>query len=96
MLKTALPVGGGARVEDVLLGREQRQAVGIKVDRSRAHDGKSFQTTPAASLSSLVPTVSAVGVSAGEKPQRSSEGGGRSRPSKQQRRRSGSCNVGGA
>lgn len=94
MLKTALPVGGGARVEDVLLGREQRQAVGIKVDRSRAHDGKSFQTTPAASLSSLVPTVSAVGVSAGEKPQRSSEG--RSRPSKQQRRRSGSCNVGGA
>lgn len=46
----ALPVGGGAGVEDVLFGREQRQAVGIKVDRSRAHDGKSFQTTPAASL----------------------------------------------
>lgn len=45
-----LPVGGGAGVEDVLLGREQRQAVGIKVDRLRAHDGKSFQTTPAASV----------------------------------------------
>lgn len=45
-----LPVGGGAGVQDVLFGREQRQAVGIKVDRSRAHDGKSFQTTPAASL----------------------------------------------
>lgn len=45
-----LPVGGGAGVEDVLFGREQRQAVGIKVDRLRAHDGKSFQTTPAASL----------------------------------------------
>lgn len=46
----ALPVSGRAGVEDVLFGREQRQAVGIKVDRSRAHDGKSFQTTPAASL----------------------------------------------
>lgn len=45
-----LPVGGGTGVEDVLFGREQWQAVGIKVDRSRAHDGKSFQTTPAASL----------------------------------------------
>lgn len=46
----ALPVGGGTGVEDVLFGREQRQAVGIKVDRWRAHDGKSFQTTPAASV----------------------------------------------
>lgn len=33
-----LPVGGGARVEDVLLGREQRQAVGIKVNGLLAHD----------------------------------------------------------
>lgn len=46
-----LPVGGRTGVEDVLFGREQRQAVGIKVDRSRAHDGKSFQTTPAAAAS---------------------------------------------
>lgn len=45
-----LPVGGGTGVDDVLFGREQRQAVGIKVDRLRAHDGKSFRTTPAASL----------------------------------------------
>lgn len=33
-----LPVGGGTRVEDVLLGREQRQAVGIKVNGSLVHD----------------------------------------------------------
>lgn len=58
-----LPVGGGAGVEDVLFGREQRQAVGIKVDRSRVHAGKSFQTTQL--LSSLLPTVFGVGVSAG-------------------------------
>lgn len=45
-----LPVSGGAGVENVLFGREQRKAVGLKVDRLRAHDGKSFQTTPAASL----------------------------------------------
>lgn len=60
-----LPVGGGAGVEDVLFGREQRQAVGIKVDRSRVHAGKSFQTTQL--LSSLLPTVFGVGVSAGGK-----------------------------
>lgn len=45
-----LPARGRTGVEDVLFGREQRQAVGIKVDRSLAHCGKSFQTTPAASL----------------------------------------------
>lgn len=60
-----LPVGGGTGVEDVLFGREQRQAVGIKVDRSRVHAGKSFQTTQL--LSSLLPTVFGVGVSAGVK-----------------------------
>lgn len=53
----ALPVGGGAGVQDVLFGREQRQIVGIKVDLSCVHDGKSFQTS-AVWLSSLVPTVS--------------------------------------
>lgn len=45
-----LPARGRTGVEDVLFGREQRQAVGIKVDRSLVHCGKSFQTTPAASL----------------------------------------------
>lgn len=59
-----LPVGRGTGVEDVLFGRKQRQAVGIKVDRPRVHDGKSFQTTQL--LSSLVPTCFAVGVSAGK------------------------------
>lgn len=49
--RSELPVRGGAGVEDVLFGREQRQAVGIKVDRPRTHDGKSFPTTPAACLS---------------------------------------------
>lgn len=39
----ALPVGWGSRVEDVLFGREQRQAVGIEVDLLRAHNDKSFQ-----------------------------------------------------
>lgn len=57
--KNALPVGGGARVEDVLFGREQRQAVGIKVDRRRAHDGKKkkkkFPDLLSLSLSSLGP-----------------------------------------
>lgn len=75
-----LPVGGGAGVQDVLFGSEQRQIVGIKVDLSCVHDGKSFQTS-AVWLSSLVPTVSGggcwwVGSSAEEKkkkkqPQRS-------------------------
>lgn len=46
----ALPVGGGPRVEDVLFGREQRQAVGVKVDLLLAHHGKTSQTTPAASM----------------------------------------------
>ena len=48
--RCVLPVGGGARVEDVLLGREQRQAVGVKVDLLLAHYGKSSRTTPAASV----------------------------------------------
>lgn len=37
-----LPARGRTGVEDVLFGREQRQAVGIKVDRSLAHCGKKF------------------------------------------------------
>lgn len=37
-----LPVGGGAGVEDVLFGREQRQAVGIKVNRLLVHDAQNF------------------------------------------------------
>lgn len=37
-----LPVGGGARVEDVLLGREQRQAVGIEVNGFLVHDATSL------------------------------------------------------
>lgn len=37
-----LPVGGGAGVEDVLFGREQRQAVGIKVNRFLVHDAQNF------------------------------------------------------
>lgn len=37
-----LPVGGGAGVEDVLFSREQRQAVGIKVDRFLVHDAQNF------------------------------------------------------
>lgn len=87
-----LPVGGGARVEDVLLGREQRQAVGIKVDRSRAHDGKSFQTTPAASLFTGPDGVR--GRSICRRKATAEHPVGRSRPSKQQRRCAGSRNVG--
>lgn len=37
-----LPVGGGAGIEDVLFGREQRQIVGVEVDLPCVHDGKSF------------------------------------------------------
>lgn len=48
-----LPVGGGTRVQDVLFGCEQRQIVGVKVDLSCVHDGRSFQTS-AVQLSSLV------------------------------------------
>lgn len=55
---SVLPVGGGTEVEDVLFSREQRQAVGIKVHRLRAHDGKSFQTTPAASFFTFPDRVS--------------------------------------
>lgn len=51
-----LPVGGGAGVQDVLFGREQRQIVGIKVDLPCVHHGKSFQTS-AVWLSSPVPIV---------------------------------------
>lgn len=65
-LYVLLPVGGGTGFEDVLFGREQREAVGIKVDFLRVHDGKRFRTT-AAFFSSLVPTVFGVGVSAGGK-----------------------------
>lgn len=65
-LYVLLPVGGGTGFEDVLFGREQREAVGIKVDFLRVHDGKRFRTT-AAFFSSLVPTVFGFGVSAGEK-----------------------------
>lgn len=76
-----LPVSGGPSVEDVLFGREQRQAVGIKVDRLHTHDGKGFQATPAAS-----PFAGPHGFR-GEtfcwkQPQRNYEG--RSRPGKQQ------------
>lgn len=71
-LNVLLPVGGGTGFEDVLFGREQREAVGIKVDFLRVHDGKRFRTT-ATFFSSLVPTVFGVGVSVGGggKPQRS-------------------------
>lgn len=64
-----LPVGGGAGVQDVLFGCEQGQAVGIKVHRSRAHDGKRSQTAPAAALFSGPDG----GVSAGKQPQWSAE-----------------------
>lgn len=87
-----LPVGGRPGVEDVLFGREQRQAVGIKVDRSRVHAGKSFQTTQL--LSSLLPTAFGVGVSAGGKKQPQRNTKGCSRPRKQQRKYAGSCSVG--
>lgn len=57
-----LPVGGGTRVEDVLLGREQRQAVGIKVNGSLVHDAtplkyknKNFPQRALALLSKVVP-----------------------------------------
>lgn len=56
-----LPVGRGPGVQDVLFGREQRQIVGIKVDLSCVHDGKTFQSS-AVWLSSLVPKVWAGGL----------------------------------
>lgn len=76
-----LPVSGGPGVEDVLFGREQRQAVGIKVDRLHAHDGKGFQTTPAASLFTG-PHGFRGRTICWKQPQRNNEG--RSRPRKQQ------------
>ena len=88
-----LPVGGGAGVEDVLFGREQRQAVGIKVDRSLAHDGKRFPDhSRSFSLSSRVPTVLGVGVSAGEN-SHSGKSEGLSRPRGGEKTRSKSMQV---
>jgi len=84
-----LPVGGGAGVEDVLLSREQRQAVGIKVDRLRAHDGNSFQTTPAASLLTFPDGFRGRECSAAQQPQRSTEG----RSTQQQQSNADSCDV---
>lgn len=89
-----LPVGGGAGVQDVLFGSEQRQIVGIKVDLSCVHDGKSFQTS-AVWLSSLVPTVSGggcwwVGSSAEEKKKKTATAECRF-TAEQQRRFAGSC-----
>lgn len=53
-----LPVGGGAGIEDVLFGREQRQTVGVEVDLPCVHDGKSFPDFCSFWLSSLIPTDS--------------------------------------
>lgn len=78
---TVLPVSGGPGVEDVLFGREQRQAVGIKVDRLHTHDGKGFQATPAASFL-FGPHGFRGRTICWKQPQRNYEG--RSRPRKQQ------------
>lgn len=60
-----LPVGGGAGVEDVLFGREQRQAVGIKVNRSLVHDAQNFPER-SASFRHWSRWRSGLGVSAGK------------------------------
>ena len=92
--KNVLPVSGGSGVEDVLFGREQRQAVGIKVDRSLtfAHDGKSFQTRPLPAASLF---TGPDGFSPGsEGYQLGNSHSGAPRVEKQQESFAGSCSVG--